>query len=83
MPRKRSPTRQADLERFAERLALAAQLRGVSVESLSQILFRDARLPGRLRRQADRIAARRLMLENFIKSYSKAAGNSAGSDSHG
>lgn len=70
MPRKRDG-RCADIDAFTAKLAQAAALRGVSVETLCQYLFKDSRLPGRIDRQRETLARRRAKLDGFISGFSK------------
>lgn len=69
MPRKRDH-RPSDIAQFCKRLAEASALTGISVESLCQYLFKDARLPGRAERQHKRMAMRRAKLEKYITDHS-------------
>lgn len=70
MPRKRDG-RCTDIDAFSAKLAQAAELKGVSVETLCQYLFKDSRLPGRVRRQRETLTRRRAKLDGFIASFSK------------
>lgn len=79
MPRRRDP-RHADISVFSAKLKEAAALKGVSVQTLCQYLFKDSRLPGRVDRQHQLLALRRARLEAFIATFPKKITEGGGPD---